>query len=256
MPDPSSIWLDQLYDWIPAIEPRGHRRDRLMAAPFPDPWRAILDRRVPFWRRWPAALQAEAEPLVHTFAAEQSFVGARDFVITDEVRVVIAACAVRPVLRLDLSLYDGVTEIVVYGFDRLTVPGHGGDVLGVAHHHGVVVLSWPAVLRGLERPDDGHDTALHEFVHAIDLADGQMDGKPPLRRRGDINLWLDTLGSRFAAQVAGAPTPLDPYAGTSMPEFFAVASEHFFERPDGLRRRLPDLFAQLERFYGWDPSEQ
>lgn len=247
--------LDRLYAWIPALEPRAHRRERLMEAPFPDGWEAILAHRAPFWRRWPEAVRAHARPLLQAFAGEQTFVGAQGFEITDEVRVVVSACAVRPVLQLGLGLYDGITEIVVYPFDRLTVPGHGDRVLGVAHHHGAVVLAWPAVLRGLARPDDGHDTALHEFVHALDLADGEMDGRPPLRAQGDLDPWSRALAARLEVLQSGGPAVLDPYAGTNLPELFAVASEHFFERPAELRRLRPALFAHLRRFYGWDPAD-
>jgi MtfA peptidase len=247
--------LDRLYTWLPAVEPRQHKRTRLLEAEFPNDWREILRRRVPFWSRWPAHLQAEAEPLLHAFVEEHTWVGAKGFEITDDVRVVIGACAIRPILRLDLSLYDHLTEIIVYPFERLVVPGHGDRVLGVAHPHGVVVLSWPAVQKGLRRPNDGHDTALHEFAHILDLADGHMDGAPPMRARADIDPWGRTLGDRFEALQRGESSPLDPYAGTNMAEFFAVASEHFFERPRELQRRSPALFAQLERFYGWDPSD-
>jgi len=247
--------LDRFYAWLPALEPRSHKRQRLFDAPFPAHWRALLEREVPFWTRWPRALRDEAEPLIQAFEGEQRWVGAADLELTETMRVVISASAVRPVLRLGLEYYDHISEIVVYPYDHLVVPGHGAGVLGLAHPHGVIVLTWPAVLRGLARPADGRDTALHEFVHAIDLADGVMDGAPPLRQAQDFDPWARTLGRRFQAQQEGRDRVLRPYAGHSPPEFFAVASEHFFERPRQLRRRLPDLHAQLVRFYGWDPAD-
>lgn len=248
-----SALLDRLYAILPALEPRAHRRERLLAAPFPEEWRAMLLRDVPFWRRWDPETRADAEPMVHAFVHEQRFHGAGDFDVTEGMKVIIAASAVRPVLRLGLGFYDHISEIVVYPHDRLTVPGHGDHVLGVAHPHGVVVLSWPAVERGLRSPTDGHDTALHEFVHALDLADGQMDGTPPLPRQRDLDPWARTLGERLA-DVRRGEAPLDPYAGTNEAELFAVASEHFFERPQELKRRMPDLYRRLAGFYGQDPA--
>jgi Mlc titration factor MtfA (ptsG expression regulator) len=246
--------LDRFYAWLPALEPRAHKRQRLMDTPFPSAWRDLLLREVPFWREWPATLRSEAEPMVQAFAGEHEMKGVQGLDLTEDMRVVIAACAVRPVLRLGLDYYDHISAIVVYPHDRLEVPGHGSDVLGVAHPHGVVVLSWPAVQRGLKKPHDGHDTALHEFVHMLDLANGAMNGEPPLRSLADLDPWARTLGRRFEAMQAGAPSPLRDYAAASPAEFLAVASEHFFERPRDLKRRMPDLFAQLERFYGWDPT--
>jgi hypothetical protein len=246
--------LDRLYTLLPALEPRAHKRERLMAAPFPETWRAWLAEDVPFWQRWPEETRATAEPMVHAFVYEQRWHGAGELVVTDRMKVVIAACAVRPVLRLGLGFYEHISEIVVYPHERLTVPGHGDHVLGVAHQHGVVVLSWPAVIRGLRRPTDGHETALHEFVHVLDLASGQMDGMPPLRTHGDLAPWARTMGRRLADVRQGAIVPLDPYAGKNEAELFAVASEHFFERPRELRRLMPDLYARLARFYGQDPA--
>lgn len=255
-PSTTSPMLARLYAWLPVLEPAARRRRRLMDLPFPPAWEAILRQQAPFWSRLTDAHRSAARPMILAFVEEQRWVGARGLEVTVDMKVVIAACAVRPVLDLGLEYYDHLSEIVVYPFDRLTVPGHGEDVLGLAHPHGVVVLAWPAVQRGLAAPTDGLDTALHEFVHAIDLADGAFDGAPPLRERHDIGPWAQTLGRRFEAMEAGEPSVLRDYALVSPAEFFAVASEHYFERPEELRRHLPDLHAQLLKFYGWDPAER
>jgi MtfA peptidase len=247
--------LDRLFTWMPALEPTARKRERLLAAPFPADWDRLLASDVPFWRRWPEPTRALARPLLHAFVEEQRWHGAGGMDLDESKRVIIAACAVRPALHLGLGIYDHITEIVVYPQERLSVPGHGDHVLGVAHPHGVVVLSWPAVQRGLSRPDDGQDTALHEFVHALDLASGMMDGTPPLRQARDLDPWTATIGDRLGRVRRGEDTTLDPYAGTNEAELFAVASEHFFERPRELRRRLPTLYDHLARFYGQDPAD-
>jgi len=256
MTDDAPDLLDRLYAWLPVLEPRLHRRERVMAAPFPPAWRDILQDAVPFWRRWPAPVRAEAEPMIQAFVDEQTFTGVQGFEVTEAVKVILAACAVRPVLRMGLAFYDHLSEIVIYPHERLTVPGHGDQVLGAAHRHGVVVLSWPAVEKGLKRPNDGHDTALHEFAHIIDLADGSIDGVPPLRASAQHGPWLDALGSRLESMRRGEKSPLRDYAAHSLPEMFAVASEAFFERPAELRRRAPRLYRHLRRVYGWDPDER
>lgn len=248
--------LARLYAWLPVLEPAARRRRRLMDQPFPPAWEALLVDQAPFWSRLGEARRSAARPMIVAFVAEQRWVGARGLEVTVDMQVVIAACAVRPVLDLGLEYYDHLSEIVIYPFDRLIVPGHGDDVLGLAHPHGVVVLSWPAVQRGLRAPTDGLDTALHEFVHAIDLADGRFDGAPPLRDRDDVGPWAQALGRRFDAMEAGAPSVLRDYALVSPAEFFAVASEHYFERPHELQRHMPDLYDQLRLFYGWDPAER
>jgi Mlc titration factor MtfA (ptsG expression regulator) len=119
-----------------------------------------------------------------------------------------------------------------------------------------VVLAWDATLRSAVTLD-GHNVALHEFAHQLDgLATG-MDGAPPLPTRSRYAEWARTLGAEFTELrqrlAAGLPTDLRPYAATNPAEFFAVATEAFFERPDVLRERRPELYRQLADFYGWTP---
>jgi len=52
----------------------------------------------------------------------------------------------------------------------------------------------------------------------------------------------------------GEPTVLDPYGAEDPAEFFAVATETFFERPTELEQRHPRLYEQLRRFYRQDPA--
>lgn len=245
--------LDPIFRLLPFLEPRRRRRGRVAGQPFPDAWEQALLRLAPFWSRLPEARRARLRPLILVFVDEKRVVGARGFEVTDEVRVVVAASAVRLVEHLDITLYDRLTTIVVYPFVRLVVPGHGDHVLGVHHRHGTVVLSWPAVLEGLSCPRDGRDTALHEFAHALDRADGRMDGAPPLRAHEDYRPWANVLGRHFEALRSGDERVVRPYGAVAPEEFFAVATEHFFERPDDLRQELPDLYDQLQRFYGSDP---
>jgi len=50
------------------------------------------------------------------------------------------------------------------------------------------------------------------------------------------------------------PTLLDPYGAESPAEFFAVATECFFEMPVELKARHRELYEQLMLFYEQDPA--
>lgn len=232
---------------------RRRRRARWMAAPVPEAWPALLAARAPFFRRLEAGEQERLLRLVQAFLAEHPLVGAGGLVLTEEIRVVVGATAVRLVLGLDLDHYDRLTEIVVYPYEALVDPKEDRALWGVAHRHGAVVLSWPAVLRGLARPDDGLDTATHEFAHALDLADGAFDGAPSLRAGEHYRPWAAVLGAHYERLQGGdrrLGKVLRDYGATDPAEFFAVATEAFFERPEALRRRAPGLYEELARFYG------
>jgi len=236
---------------------RSWRRRRLARTPVPETWRAHLLARAPFFARLSSAQQERLLRLAWVFGREKHFIPAGGMLVDDEVRAVISACAARLVLELDLGFYDRLTEIVVYPYDYQHPDGDGA-VLGEAHQWGTVVLSWPSVLEGLRRPSDGHDTALHEFAHVLDVADGDFDGTPALAARADYRPWAEVMSQHFL-RLVGEERPerevLRAYGATNEAEFFAVATETFFERPVALRKRLPELYDVLREFYRADPAE-
>jgi MtfA peptidase len=235
-----------MFDWL-----KRRRRSAILETPFPEAWREHLRSHAPFYTRLTAELRTRLEQMVQVFVAEKTYIGAGGLALTDEVKVVIAASAVRLVLHTDLDLLDRLEEIVVYpsAYQR---PEAEGVLLGEAHAWGVVVLAWDAVLRGLKAVRDGHGVTLHEMAHVLDRADGSFDGTPELGVRADYAAWARVMSEHFLALRRGAHTErrvLDAYGATNEAEFFAVATEALFERPDELRQKLPELYAELARFY-------
>ena len=232
------------------------RRRSLVRRPFPADWLRHLDARVPFFRTLSPALREAFLDKLKVFAWEKEFIGAGGLTITDEIRVVVSATAVQLVVHLDLSYYDGLREVIVYP-DAFKLPDRTGVVLGEAKHWGSVILSWQAVLAGLRNPDDGHDTAAHEFAHVLDRADGAFDGTPKLRMYSHYQAWAAVMSGHFQKLQEGRRQErqvLDDYGGLNEAEFFAVATESFFEKPRQMREKTPELYEELKRFYGWDPA--
>lgn len=227
---------------------RERRRKKVAARPTPPEWVAILEQGFPPWRHYDESGRERFLDMLDVFVAEKRFVGAGGLEVTDEMRVIVGACAVRLVMGLGIGRYDHLTEIVLYPYDEIIDPRGGDHLLGAAHVHGAIVLSWPTVKRGLRAPHDGRDTAAHEFAHSLDLGSGAMNGAPPLRASEHYRAWATVLGHHYEA-VAGGNDVLRPYGGTAPAEFFAVATEEYFERPDRLRDKAPALFRELDRFY-------
>lgn len=235
---------------------RSWKRGRLARRPFPETWLPYLHERVPFYRELDPELGRRFLDYLKIFAWEKHFIGAGGMVVTDEVKVVISAAAVRLVLYLDLSLYDRLTELVVYP-GHYTHPDKDGVVFGEAHAWGTVVLSWDAVLSGLANPSDGHDTATHEFAHVLDRVDGEFNGTPELRKSGHYRPWAEVMSGHYLKLRQGKQHQrrvLREYGATNEAEFFAVATESFFEKPRQMKKRTPDLYDELKRFYGFDPA--
>ncbi len=238
---------------------RALRRRRLAKRPFPDEWRAHLDARVPFYGQLEPPLRDRFYKYLKIFGWDKHFIGAGGMEITEEVKVVIGAAAVRLVLHRSLSLYNRLTEIIVYPSHYKHPDKDGATVFGEAHSWGTVVLSWAAVVSGLSNPDDGHDTATHEFAHVLDRAGGEFNGTPELDCSTHYQPWAQVMSHHFLALRKGKRRQrrvLRNYGATNEAEFFAVATESFFEKPEQMQKRTPDLYDELKRFYGFDPAAE
>ena len=242
------------------------KRRRLGDKPFPSAWREILRRRVPAFGRLPADLQSRLRKHIQVFVAEKEFVGCDGLEVTDEMRVTIAAQACLLILNR-ADFYPRLRQILVYPsafvVERLQGDGIGlqqesSQVLsGESWAHGQVVLSWEDVVRGAAIPDDGRNVVIHEFAHQLDQEKGQATGAPLLGRRERYVRWSRVLNEEFAdlqnRAYLGQTALFDFYGATAPAEFFAVASEVFFEQPQRMAIEHPALYRELAELYGVDP---
>lgn len=249
--------------------PWRHRRRRLRLAsqPFPSAWRRILRRRVPLVARLPADLQLQLKRHMQVFLAEKAFIGCRGLKMTDDIRVTIAAQACLLLLNRPPGGYPGLRQILVYPgafmVDRVHAEPSGivreerQALSGESWSQGQVILSWQDTLEGAARPDDGRNVVIHEFAHQLDQENGPANGAPHLRTPDDQNRWAAVFNDEFyrlqARLQQGEAALLGSYAATQPAEFFAVASEVFFEQPAQLAAESPALYQELQRFYRVDP---
>jgi Mlc titration factor MtfA (ptsG expression regulator) len=244
------------------------RRNRLRAAPFPAEWLRFIEKNVRFYACLPEADRGELQGLVQILLAEKIFEGCGGLVLTDEIKVTIAAQACLLLLHRDTDIYPRLTTILVYPSayiakaikplgSGLALEGENVN-LGESWASGIVVLSWDDVLIGASDVQDGKNLVLHEFAHQLDREDGAVDGAPLLDQRSQYVTWARVLSAEFERlkreSWMGRPTVLDEYGTTDPAEFFAVATECFFEKPRVLEKRHPELYSELRRFYRQDPA--
>jgi MtfA peptidase len=246
---------------------RARRRRAIAAKPFPDPWHEILRRCVKQTQWLDAAALERLRRWVAVFLAEKRFEGCGGLTITDEIRVAIAGQAAIITLGFENEWFDGLKSVLVYPGDYLvprTTPLDGGGELqwqearlGETWSGGSMVLSWPGVLDGGRLRDGPRSVVIHECAHLVDLLDGDIDGVPPLpaaRRRAWVEA-LDVCRDRFEEALDdGRSTAFDEYAAESDAEFFAVASECFFQDPHRLVRHDRVLYDLLAESWRQDPK--
>lgn len=250
---------------------RERRRKKLLSTPFPRDWEAYLLQNVAHYRWLDGRERQRLRDLVRVFVAEKHWEGCGGLAVTDEVRITIAAHACLLVLGLPHELYRNVQSILVYpstvvapprplgAFEVPLKPVEGPlPLLGEAQLRGPVILVWDAVRRAGRHPEGGHNVVYHEFAHKLDMLDGSADGTPPLHGKAEYQRWVRVCSREYRAlrerAERGKRSLLDDYGATSEAEFFAVATEQFFDQPLALRRRHPELYAVLQAFYRQDPA--
>ena len=243
------------------------RRRRIRRQPFPPEWREILRRRVPYFRSMPADLQLQLKKRMQVFLAEKAFIGCDGLTVTDEMRVTIAAQACLLILNRRTDYFGALRQILVYpgAFIVDNVRTDGAGVLqdqrrvlaGESWSLGQVILSWDDTLAGAATPDDGRNVVIHEFAHQLDQQNGRANGAPWLPGRARQARWARVLGGAFdelqQRVAAQQPSLLSDYGATDPAEFFAVASEVFFEQPALLAAEHAALYRELSNFYRVNP---
>jgi MtfA peptidase len=243
------------------------RRMRIRRRPFPRAWREVLRRRMPYFARLPPDLQLQLKKHIQILVAEKAFIGCSGLQVTSEMRVLVAAQAALLLLNRPAGYFPGLHQVLVYPgafvveraqHDGAGLVREGRQVLaGESWQRGQVVLSWDDVVEGAAEPDDGRNVVIHEFAHQLDQQSGAANGAPFLGRRDRYVRWAATLGAAFlelrARVERGESTLLDGYGANNPAEFFAVASEVFFERPQLLAAEQPALYRELAAYYRVDP---
>ena len=240
------------------------RRARLRARPFPKAWRLLLRRHVPQVALLPPDLQQRLKGHVQVFLAEKPFIGCRGQPVHDGLRLSVAAQACLLLLGDDRSDYfPQLRQVLVYPgafiVDRVAHQGSGLQqeqkraLVGESWQQGQVLLSWADVQAGATKPADGQNVVLHEFAHQIDQDKGAADGRPWRASRASRRQWDAVMGQAFR-QLQHEPSALfGAYAATDPAEFFAVATERFFEQPKLLFEQVPDVYRELARLYRVHP---
>jgi hypothetical protein len=247
------------------------RRGFLLSQEIPEEWREILRKDFPRYRAMPDDVRKSLDGHIQVLMAEKHFepCGGLDLVDTS-MKLLISAQAALLLVRLRKhGFYRKLKSILVYptafrdsGRRRFGLSDKEDDskMLGESWLTGSVILSSESVLAGSRNADDGMNVTIHEFAHQLDQDDGAADGVPILRDKTAYRAWAKIFlrnHEELTKEVEsgkGHRSLIDPYGATNPAEFFAVASETFYEEARQLKKEHPDLYGELQAFYGVDPA--
>jgi Mlc titration factor MtfA (ptsG expression regulator) len=234
------------------------RRRTLLAVPFPAEWEAVLQRDVVFYQALDASEQARFRREVQVFIGEKLITGIQTE-IDATTRVLTASSAVIPIFGFSEWEWDQINEVLIYAtrFDEGYGTGDSVDhqilgMVGTGMMNRLMILSKPDLIQGFRNSADKSNVGVHEFAHLVDKSDGVIDGLPAVGLdRQAVGPWIE-LVRRKMQEIQDGDSDIRAYGGTSEVEFFAVASEYFFERPGLMQDKHPDLYAMLARVFAQD----
>jgi len=200
------------------------------------------------------------EQMIADFLAETNIEGVGTE-ITSLDRVLIASSAVIPIFGFPEWKYQNLTNIILYPdtFDK-EYQFEGGNrnimgMVGTGAMNGQMLLSRAALTKSFSKNSGKENAAIHEFVHLLDKSDGETDGVPEnLLTNEYAEPWLKMMHQEMH-RISEGKSDINPYALTNEAEFLAVASEYFFEKPQELKTKHPELYEDLSRIFSQNPAD-
>ncbi|MBE9053146.1 zinc-dependent peptidase [Nostocales cyanobacterium LEGE 11386] len=244
-------------------------RSRIKKRAFPPLWNAIIENNLPIYLYLSPDERRRLQGHIQVFLTEKQFIGCQGLQVTEEMRLTIAAVACLLLLNERGKYFPKLRSILIYpgtyfvnqtvAVDNYILEERRDARLGESWTKDQVILSWKQVQQDTQNWRDGHNVVLHEFAHQLDQEDGKAEGVPILQRQSDYVIWSRVMTTEYQKLghdiQQGVKTVIDGYGATNPAEFFAVATETFFEKPQQLLRKHSALYELLQGYYQVEPME-
>jgi Mlc titration factor MtfA (ptsG expression regulator) len=237
------------------------KEDKLGITPAKNPdenMEKLLNEHVAFYDKLDTPGKTRFETLVTEFLSDTNIEGVGTEVTTLD-RLLIASSAVIPIFGFPEWKYKNLTNVILYPdtFDKdFQFEGGSRNILGMVgsgYMNGQMLLSRAALTKGFSLSAGMENAAIHEFVHLLDKSDGATDGVPENLMAHQYTLpWLHMIHQEMH-RIESGKSDINPYGLTNEAEFFAVASEYFFEKPQQFHQKHPELYEQLCLVFGQRP---
>jgi MtfA peptidase len=245
------------------------RRNRVRRRAFSPLWEETLKKNLPFYTLLSAQEHHHLQGNIQVFLAEKQFIGCAGLKVTSEMKLIIAAVGCLLLLNPQNRYFSKLKSVLLYPsaytakaskwVSPYVIEETQVARLGESWSMGQIVLSWTQIQQDMRHWQDGHNVILHEFSHQLDAEDNTVSGVPRLPNRAAYSTWAQVMVAEYEqlcqAVQQGQKTVMDSYGVTDPAEFFAVATETFFEKPRALYRKHPALYDLLKNYYQLDPQQ-
>jgi len=253
-----SIW-EQLKTLFTSDEPA--------SVVFKEEWAALLEKNLPLYSLFPDDLKLRVQEKISQFVATTFFEGCGGLELTNEMILTVAGQACTLIVNHEGPPYPNLKTVLLYpssfssvqdGYDSMGNPTKERTTrLGESWSNGTVILAWDSVASGAQNIFDGRNVTFHEFAHQLDQENSQSDGIPFLHTPQAYHTWAEVLNEGFEKLIdkaeRGKRSVMDHYGATNRAEYFAVATECFFEKPRQMKKKHPKLYELLHKYYQLDP---
>ncbi|MFY0599945.1 MAG: zinc-dependent peptidase [Cyclobacteriaceae bacterium] len=211
-----------------------------------------LEKHFDFYKRLPAHSKKIFEYRVNRFKDITEFIPRKMQSVSEEMEVLISASAVQLTFGYDNVFLDHFERIIVYPDEFFSDAGqryHKGEVNPRAK---AIVLSWKHFVEGYATKE-GVNLGLHEMAHALQLENIILNDEYGFMDDGDIRVWQELAAEEIKKIISPEQSFFRDYGGTNQAEFFAVAVENYFERPQEFLEYHEALYRSLCRLLRQDP---
>lgn len=237
------------------------RKRKVIVAPIGEDDRKFLEEKIEFYRELNNESKRLFENRIHHFLSTTNIIGVNTNIDIRD-KLLVASSAIIPVFEFPEWEYRNLYEVLIYptAFDEnFSISGSEKRIqgmVGTGTLEGKMILSKSALHAGFNNDADKKNVGIHEFIHLIDKADGQIDGIPSLLLNKQYTIpWLAHIKSEIEA-IHALDSDINAYGGVSVEEFFPVISEYFFERPKLLENKHPELYKMLQDIFTVDLAKK
>lgn len=213
----------------------------------------FLKKHSDFYSKLNPKYQAYFQHRVHKFLQKYEFIPREEIVITQEMKVMVAATAVQLTFGFRTYLMSIFQYIVIYPDiyqSTITDNWHKGEF---NPRMKAIVFSWKHFEEGFQSNSDNLNLGYHEFAHALNVHGLQSSDASAAHFAWLYKKMMEYLKNPLVQKRLIASEYFRIYAYSNQFEFFAVLIEHFFETPELFKREFPILFKKMQQMIYFNP---